>query len=144
MNKPIPTRAHAVLDLVSAGAAILLPRMLNCNPRTTSAITGLALSKLAYGIMTRHELGLVKKIPMKAHLALDAVGGVAMGAVPLAVGDDDPAALALCVGLGAFDLVAAPLTQTTPSIDHPSSPEPTRFERQLAAETERQDVILGL
>jgi hypothetical protein len=63
--------------------------------------------------MTRHELGLWKKLPMSAHLALDAASGAALGAMPLMLGDeDDVGAQAACCALGTFEVLAATMTET--------------------------------
>lgn len=35
----------------------------------------IGLKKLLYSMLTRHELGIVKLIPMKVYLTLDAIGG---------------------------------------------------------------------
>ena len=75
-------------------------------------MTCMALTKLAYSLMTRHELGVVKKIPMKTHLVLDTIGGATMAALPFMVDEEDPQAITCCVALGMLDVAAAPLTQT--------------------------------
>jgi len=113
----ISTRTHGILDYLTAGAALLVPRLLGCNRKFTDAMTMLAVGKLGYSMMTRHELGLIKLIPMKAHLAMDTLGGAAMAALPFLTDEDDPTATAFAVGMGIFDIAAAPLTQTTPVSD---------------------------
>jgi hypothetical protein len=52
---------------------------------------------------------------MKAHLALDAVGGATLAALPFVLDEEDETAQIACVGLGLFDILAAPMTQTRPS-----------------------------
>jgi hypothetical protein len=108
----ISTRTHGILDYLTAGFALAFPRLLRCSDEFTNAVTVLALGKLGYSMLTKHELGLVKVIPMKAHLAMDAVGGATMAALPFLTDEDDPRAVACAVGMGLFDIVAAPLTQT--------------------------------
>ena len=110
--KPISTRAHGVLDFVTVGFALAFPRVLNCNKTFTDAVTMLALGKLGYGLLSRHELAAHKWIPMPAHLAMDAVGGAALCALPFLTDEDDPAAIACAIGMGVFDIVAAPMTET--------------------------------
>jgi hypothetical protein len=114
MYKPISTKAHGVLDYLTVATFLTLPRVMGWSKGLTDGMTALALGKLGYTLMTRHELGLVKKLPMQAHLALDAAGGAALCAMPMLLGDeDDVGACGACCALGIFDIVAAPLTETT-------------------------------
>lgn len=114
MYKPISTRTHGVLDYLTVATFITLPRVMGWSRGLTQGMTMLGLGKLAYTVMTRHELGLAQKLPMHAHLALDAASGAALCAMPMLLGDeDDYGAQAACCTLGLFDIAAAPLTQTT-------------------------------
>lgn len=114
----ISTRTHGMLDYLTVGFALAFPRLLGCNRRFTNAVTSLALGKLGYAMLTRHELAPVKLIPMKAHLVMDCIGGAALCAMPFALDEeDDPAAIACAVGMGLFDIAAAPLTDTRASFD---------------------------
>ena len=114
MYKPISTKAHGVLDYLTIATFLTLPRVMGWSKGLTDGMTALALGKLGYTLFTRHELGLVKKLPMQAHLALDAAGGAALCAMPTLLGDeDDVGAQAACCALGLFDIAAAPLTETT-------------------------------
>jgi hypothetical protein len=108
---------HGIIDFVSAGAALMLPRFLNCSDRLKNAVTMMALGKLAYGLMTRHELGLVRKIPMKTHLVLDTIAGASMAALPFMLEEEEPEAITACVALGMMDVAVAPLTQTTSTVE---------------------------
>jgi hypothetical protein len=113
MYKPISTKAHGVLDYLTIATFITLPRVMGWSRGLTQGMTALAISKLGYTLLTRHELGAVKKLPMQAHLALDAAGGAALCAMPMLLGDeDDVGAAVACCALGLFDIAAAPLTQT--------------------------------
>ena len=62
--------------------------------------------------MTNYERGLVKVLPMKAHLTLDAVsGGMLLGAAMFF--DDEPDEVrAMLAGIGLFEIFAALSTQT--------------------------------
>ncbi len=119
METPISTRTHAMLDYLTVGTMLAIPRLLGSSERFTRAVTMLALGKLAYAMLTRHEGGIVKAIPMKTHLALDIGGGAALAALPFLMDEDDPATVAACLGQGLFDIAAAPMTETTPSFDEP-------------------------
>ncbi|TVP43846.1 MAG: cytochrome P450 [Gemmatimonadales bacterium] len=57
---------------------------------------------------------------MKTHLALDALGGAALCALPFLLDEEEDSTVSACViGLGVLDLAVAPLTQTqsTPRVD---------------------------
>ena len=78
-------------------------------------MTCVGLTKLAYTLLTKHEGGLYKVLPVKAHLAMDAAGGAMLAALPFMTGHDaDDLETAVCAGMGAFDIAAAPLTETEP------------------------------
>ena len=113
MYKPISTKTHGVLDYLTIGTLVALPRAMGWSRGLTDGMTALALGKLGYTLLTRHELGLWGKLPMSAHLALDAASGAALGAMPLMLGDEDDAgAQAACCALGTFEVLTATMTET--------------------------------
>ncbi|HEX8523478.1 MAG TPA: hypothetical protein VF669_14590 [Tepidisphaeraceae bacterium] len=118
MYKPISTKMHGILDFLTVGAFLTVPRLLPCKQETRDAITALALGKLGYALLTRHELGLYKLIPMKAHLVMDSVGGASLAAIPFVTDEDDFSTTAFCLGMGMFDIAAAPMTETQMPADH--------------------------
>ena len=77
MRKPIPTTVHGVLDYMTAGLLFSLPRVLGWGSCATRVMDIAGSGAVAYSLLTKYELGLVKVLPMKAHLAMDAVGGAA-------------------------------------------------------------------
>ena len=115
MRKPISTQTHGLMDYLTAGALAVLPGMLGFSERTTRALQMAAVGKLCYSLMTDNELGVVRALPMKAHLAIDAVNGVALAVLPFMLEEDDDVATAVCVGAGLMELSSAAMTQTTPS-----------------------------
>jgi hypothetical protein len=112
MNRPISTKTHAVLDYVTIAKFLLLPRVMGFSKTVTNGLAAVALVKLAYTMLTRHELGIHKVLPMKAHLAMDVAGGAMICALPFMAGDEDKTEIGACVAMGAFDILAAPLTET--------------------------------
>jgi hypothetical protein len=70
---------------------------------------------LVYSALTRYELGLVKVIPMRGHLALDALSGSLLCAAPFTFLDEDTGVTAAIVGFGLFEIFAALTTETEPS-----------------------------
>ena len=115
MRKPISTQTHGVLDYLTAATLATLPGMLGLSERTTRALQIMAVGKLCYSMFTDNELGVARAIPMKAHLAMDAVNGVALAALPFMLDEDDDTAMAICIGAGLMELSSAMMTETTPS-----------------------------
>jgi hypothetical protein len=66
-----------------------------------------------YSLLTDYELGLVRRIPMRAHLGLDLAGGAVLAASPWVFGFADEVWLPHLV-LGLLEIGAALTTRTTP------------------------------
>ncbi len=118
MMKPISTKAHGVLDYLSAGTLLALPRLLGWTPTVTTLLTGSAITTLAGSLLTKYELGLFKVLPMRGHLALDGITAATHAAATFLLFDDDDRkrgnALPILLGLVAFETGAALLTRTQP------------------------------
>lgn len=108
------TRTHGLLDLVTAGTLAAVPRLLGCGERLTDTLTTAAVGTLGYSLMTNYEFGLVRVLPMRAHLALDAIAGAALCAAPALFPEEDPTTRAALVGLGLSEIGAALLTSPEP------------------------------
>jgi hypothetical protein len=118
MRKPIPTRVHGFLDFMTAGLLVTLPRALGWGTCATRLLDASAASTVAYSVFTRYEMGAVKALPMKAHLALDAIqGGVLLGAAAL-LEDEDPDVRGTLAALGVFELGVTLLSQTQSPVEH--------------------------
>jgi hypothetical protein len=104
-----------MLDYLTIGKFLILPRVLGFSEKVTNGMTAVGLMKLAYTLMTRHEGGVVKVLPMQAHLAMDVVGGATLCALPYMNDDPDPTEQVVCCALGAMDVIVAPLTETEPA-----------------------------
>ena len=143
MRKPISTLFHGVLDYVTATSYIVLPSVLGFNEPLRKAVQMVGVSKLAVAMCTDHELGIIRKIPMPTHLALDCVVGATLVALPFVTGEeDDVVATSFLVGSGLFDIAAAPMTQTTSttrSLPRQAARETTRYAKR-ATRTAR-DVV---
>lgn len=140
--KPISTRTHAMLDLLSVGTMLAIPRILHSRRPFTNVVTALAAGKLACALMTRHELGIVKALPMKAHLTLNAVGGAALCALPFLMDEDDPTTVALCAGQGMLDITLVPLTRTRAPFEPETEPESETDESWLEELRARRALLL--
>ena len=86
--RPVDSTLHGVVDY-TAGATLLtvLPKAVGIE-RTRSArqIRTAAAIHAGYSTLTDYPLGVVKVLPYKAHLAMDAVGAVALAATPFVTG----------------------------------------------------------
>ncbi|HEV2294885.1 MAG TPA: hypothetical protein VGR35_13615 [Tepidisphaeraceae bacterium] len=119
MRKPISTATHGVIDYLTAGALFALPSLLGFSPRLSKAVRMIGLKKLAVAAATQHEMGIVKLIPMKHHLAIDVATGATLCALPYMLEDeDDPeTACAALVAMGLMEIAYVPLTDTQPRED---------------------------
>lgn len=108
----IPTNVHGILDYASVGVLLALPRLLGWNAGVTRLLTSSALLTLGYSLLTRYELGVVKVLPMPAHLSLDIASGITLCSAPLLFDTGDRQAAAALVGLGLFEIVAPLLSAT--------------------------------
>lgn len=110
MVRILSTRIHGVIDYVAAITLILLPWVMPWSFAVATLLSIVGASVLVYSLLTRYELGLMKVLPMKAHLALDALGGVVLliAAFILPVtGNGEQVALII---FGLFEIGAALIT----------------------------------
>ena len=153
MRKPISTKAHGIIDYMTAGLLVTLPRALGWSRQVTHLLDAAACTTVAYSVLTRYELGVVKALPMKVHLAIDAVQGGAMIGAAAFLEDEDPEVRATLAAIGTFELGVTLMTRTETDAElarrrqlatgEPSMPQaPTletaaQQERALAAATSR-------
>lgn len=69
----ISQKAHGMLDFATAGAMIVLPRMMDFSKSTTNLMTGTGAVILGMSLLTRYPMGVVRVLPMQMHLAADGV-----------------------------------------------------------------------
>ena len=106
--RPIDSTLHGVTDY-TLGTLLMtaLPRLAGVEgteSATQMRITGAAHA--AYSTLTDYPLGIVKLIPYKAHLAIDALGAVAVAALPFLTGQyrKGPRHFVPHLALAAFEL----------------------------------------
>ncbi|MBQ0824393.1 SPW repeat protein [Microvirga sp. HBU67558] len=87
----IPTRIHGAIDYLTGLALIMAPFVLgfadNGPAQWVPMILGAAI--LITSLMTDYELSLGRLIPMRAHLGVDAAGGLLLAASPWLFGFAD-------------------------------------------------------
>jgi hypothetical protein len=109
----MPTHVHGVVDYVVGATLALLPRALGWSGAPARLLEGAGAGAIAYSMLTNYELGVVRVLPMKAHLALDALsGGMLIGAAAM-LDDEEDDVRATLAGIGLFEIAAALTSQTT-------------------------------
>ena len=86
--RPVDATLHGVLDY-QAGALLttVFPRLAGIEGTPAAAqIRTAGAVHAGYSVLTDYPLGVVKAIPYKAHLAIDAIGAVALAATPFVTG----------------------------------------------------------
>lgn len=84
----IPTKVHGTVDHVVGPALVLAPTLLRLGRPSPEGITAQAVGgvQAVYSNLTDYETSVKTVISMKAHLALDAVGGATLALVPQLTG----------------------------------------------------------
>jgi hypothetical protein len=86
--RPIDSTLHGVVDY-TAGATLttVFPRLAGIEgTRSAGQIRTAAAVHTGYSTLTNYPLGIVKILPFRAHLAIDAVGALALAATPFVTG----------------------------------------------------------
>jgi hypothetical protein len=80
----IPTRAHGIIDYLTSGTLLTAPELLRLKdvPSATLTLRLTGAKAAAYSLLTDYELGLVRLLPMRVHLALDAASGAFLASTP--------------------------------------------------------------
>jgi hypothetical protein len=115
--RPIDATLHGVLDY-SAGALLIsaLPTIAGITgTRSARQIRLAGAIHTGYSTLTDYPLGIVKLLPFRAHLAIDAVGALALAAAPFTSGQyrKGRRRWAPHVALAAFELSSLALTDPT-------------------------------
>ena len=136
MKKPISPTLHGVLDYATGATLMALPSVLGIgDTRAGRAFRVAGAGHAAYSLVTNYRLGVKRLLPMRAHLALDAIGAVGLGAAPFALGKPAKGAKGWVphVAVAAYELTAVALTRT----DESSSSAPTPPDLTRPAEAPR-------
>jgi hypothetical protein len=84
----IPTSVHSAVDHVVGPALVLAPTLLRLGRTSPEGLTARAVggAEAFYSNLTDYELSVKNVVPMRVHLALDAVGGATLALVPQLTG----------------------------------------------------------
>jgi hypothetical protein len=106
----LSTRTHGVLDYAVGAANAALPHMMRCNRSTRRILESAGVGAGVYSMLTDYERGVLKVLPMEAHLALDAASGAGLIAAAALLRDETQRNRALLAGIGAFEIAVASMT----------------------------------
>ena len=114
----IPTRVHGAVDHVVGPALVLAPTLLRLGRTSPEGITARAVGGVEslYSNITDYELSMKNVVPMKVHLALDAVGGATLALVPQLTGARQRGKKHWLphLAIGAMEIGLAAFTKTEP------------------------------
>src|SRR4051812_29418539 len=120
----ISTQTHGTIDYAFSAVVAWLPKLLGMERKTTALLEANAGIAALYSAATNYEKGIVKVLPMKAHLTLDALSGGMMVGAAMMLEDESPRNRALIAGLGLFEIAAAVMTDPVPrhSVENETGP----------------------
>jgi hypothetical protein len=115
--RPVDSTLHGVVDY-TAGATLLsvFPKLAGVEgTRSARQIRAAGAIHAGYSTLTDYPLGVVKVIPYQAHLALDALGAVALAATPFVTGQykKGPKQWVPHVALALFELSSLAISDPT-------------------------------
>ena len=110
-KKPISPRIHGVLDYATVATTAAIPRALDFPEAAARLCYGLAGSYFGLSMLTDYPLSAKRTIPFKAHGATEGAIGLALPALPWALGfAKHRAARNYVLGLTALTFVVSALT----------------------------------
>jgi hypothetical protein len=114
----IPTSVHGAVDHVVGPALVLAPTLLRLGRTSPEGLTARTVGGVEafYSNLTDYEMSLKNVVPMKVHLALDAVGGATLALVPQLAGARKRGKKHWLphLAIGALEIGMAALTKTEP------------------------------
>jgi hypothetical protein len=114
----IPTSVHGAVDHVVGPALVLAPTLLRLGRTSPEGLTARAVGGVEsfYSNITDYEMSLKNVVPMKVHLALDAVGGATLALVPQLTGARQRGKKHWLphLAIGAMEIGMAAFTKTEP------------------------------
>jgi hypothetical protein len=115
MKKLISRQTHGVLDYGYAALITAAPELVGYKDEKTAAglsrVVGSAVT--ATSLLTRYELGAVRVLPFKAHLAADIAAGLFTATAPWLFGfSHNTRARNVFLGMGLFSVMAGLITDS--------------------------------
>jgi hypothetical protein len=135
MPRPIDSTLHGVTDYtLGALLTTVLPRVAGVEGTESAMQMRIAgAAHAAYSTLTDYPLGVVKLIPYKVHLAIDALGAVAVGTLPFITGQyrKGPRHFVPHLALAAFELQSLLLSDPRGKGDFHGDVEAVRAANEL-------------
>ncbi|NDK55296.1 SPW repeat protein [Pontibacter fetidus] len=112
----IPTRFHGILDYIVGIFMIIAPWVLDFSDNDAATWTMVIAGALVLlqTIMTDFEVGLIRRIPMRRHLTMDFILGLALAVSPWLLNFDERVHMPHLI-LGVFSILASLTTHRVPS-----------------------------
>jgi hypothetical protein len=114
----IPTSVHGTIDHVVGPALVAAPTVLGLKRTSPEGIAarGIGSVQALYSNLTDYEMSMKNVVPMRLHLALDAVGGATLALLPQLTGARQKGKKHWLphLAVGAFEVGLALLTKTEP------------------------------
>ena len=126
MNRPISTRTHGMIDYTWATTAAAATKMMSNAPAASRLIQNAGVASAANVMLTNYEAGMMKVMPMEAHLAFDMVTCGALLMSPFLVPASERRYAVIPMALGAVGLLAALMTRTESPLEHGQGFIPSR------------------
>ena len=122
---PIPAFVHGILEYVAGALLVAAPFLLTFDSDSATAVSIVAgVLILVIAASTAMSTGLIKSIPVQAHVVLDYLFAALLVAAPFIFGfSDDGTATAFFIVLGIFHLL---MTIATRFIRETQEPRPRR------------------
>ena len=108
----ISPKQHGFVDYLFAASVAALPRLTPASERLKRLLAASGLAVAALGALTKYELGVVKVLPMKGHLALDYAIGPLFAAAPALLPAEDRNTTRALAALGLVGTATALLTRS--------------------------------
>jgi hypothetical protein len=128
--RPIDATLHGVTDYtVGTALTTFMPKLLGVEgTRSALQIRAAGAFHAGYSTLTKYPLGAVKLIPYQVHLALDALGAVALAATPFITGQykEGRSQWMPHVGLALFELSSLAISYPTGRGDYHGDVESVR------------------
>ncbi len=111
----IPSKVHAALDYLMGILLIASPWLFGFSevPAAMWLMVILGAGAIVYSLITDYELAALRSLPLRAHLALDAISGGLLAVAPWLFGFDEYVFWPFVI-LGMTELIVANLTVTVP------------------------------
>lgn len=118
----ISTKIHGYVDYLMGLLLLFFPLIFDLPPGAASTVpVVLGAGTIVYSLITDYELGLMKILPMKAHLGIDLVAGLLLIAAPWLFGFDDQVFWPFVI-VGILEVGASLMTAKHPSYTEVKKP----------------------